>query len=114
MRSINKVMKLDEVEYYRKHIKIVSAFLPVRLTEREIDVLSQFLSFRGEFANDRFGPSQRKIVMRRLGMKPPNLSNHLKSLRKAGIIKEGKIIDHFVPSETNQVYKFHLINGEKA
>jgi len=107
-REIKKSLRLNEVDYYRQHIKIVSAFLPVRLTEREVDVLSNFLSFKGEFAVDRFGPSQRRIVMDRLNMKPPNLSNHLKSLRRAGVIKEGKVIDHFVPNEDSQMYLFKI------
>ena len=113
-REIKKTLRLSQVDYYRMHIMIVSSFLPVRLTDREIDVLSQFLSFKGEFAEDRFGPSQRKIVMDRLGMKPPNLSKHLKTLRQAGVIKGGKVIDHFVPHSDVQLYKFQLVNEEET
>lgn len=82
--------------------------MPVTLTERELDVLAEFMVFKGQFAEDRFGTTQRKIVRGNLGLKAPNLSNLMKSLTLKGVIKNGNILPTFIPNDNDQKYEFLL------
>lgn len=85
---------LDKHTYIRMYVRIVEAISPLDvLTSREIDVLSMFLSFEGEVAEQsRFSGNFRKVAMDKLGMKTAQMTNILKELRKKEVIrKEGGI-----------------------
>lgn len=112
METIRKRMVLGESEYYRTHLRIITSLMPAKLTDRELEVLAEFMSFDGDFAKDRFGTSQRKIVMERLKMKAPNLSTLLKGLELKGIIKDGNILPIFLPEKGTQRYEFVLTHDK--
>ena len=114
MKTIKKQLKLPKNDYYTKHLSIVNVFLPVSLTPKEIEVLASFMSLEGDIANERFGTTARKMVMRELGVKPGGLGNYLKSLQGKGFlikdeVEKFKIHSMLYPELTTQNYMFQLL-----
>jgi len=106
MKIIRKKLSLSESEYYRTHLRIITSLMPVSLTNRELEVLAEFMSFKG--VSDRFGTDQRRWVMDKLNIKAPNLTNLLKTLEFKGVIKDGAILPVFLPNVGIQGYEFLL------
>lgn len=106
---------LSPIDYYKKHLEIVTLFLPGEITKTEILVLASFMSLKGDIVKeDRFCTSARKIIMKDLGMVAGGLGNHLKSLRdKKYIYKDenGKfqINKYLIPdNDILQGYQFKI------
>jgi hypothetical protein len=113
MKRVNKKLSLSQNDYYRQHLAIVNAFLPIKLTNKEIDVLGLFMSFKGVLEKDRFGTTARKIVMSELNLSSGGLGNYINSLKKKGFItKDMQIPKLLVPSEGKQEYYFILENTQ--
>lgn len=114
MKPIAKTLRLDKIEYYVTHLSIINCLLPVKLTQKEIEVLAWFMSFDGILANDRFGTTARKIVRQELSISHQGLSNYLKSLvQKKFLIEDGeqyKILSILHPNKDEQGYMLKLIN----
>lgn len=111
MEKIVKVLKLNEIDYYSKHLEIVNPLLPVKLTPKEIEVLGNFMSLKGDIAEDRFGTSGRKIVKQRMGLQDGGLGNYIKSLKDKGfIVGEDKleILPFLQVEEGGQLYMFKI------
>lgn len=116
MEKIVKILKLNEVDYYTKHLEIVNPWLPVKLTPKEIEVLGNFMSLKGDIADDRFGTSGRKIVKQRMGLADGGLGNYIKSLKDKGfLIGEDKleILPFLQVNEKVQFYMFKIETDEK-
>lgn len=118
MDKVLKVLKLDEVDYYVKHFEIVNAVLPVKMTQKEIEVLGNFLSLKGDLVDvDRFGTTARKIVKERMGLQDGGLGNYIKSLKDKGFIKEieGKldILPFLKVNDKSQIYMFKIEKNDK-
>jgi DNA-binding MarR family transcriptional regulator len=69
-------------KYYAQHLYIVSAVFPVKLTDKEIQVLSLFMD-KGNFFK-----STRTYVKNRLNLSAASLSNYIKILVEKGYIKK--------------------------
>jgi len=116
MEIIQKQIRLEEIEYYKTHLYIVNALLPVKLAPKEISVLALFMSFKGDLAKDRFGSTAKKIVRTKLNLSQPGLGNYLKSLKRKGFLiknretRELEIIPILKPEDSVQMYQFKLIN----
>lgn len=111
--KIKKQLKLAHNNYYRQHLAIVNAFLPVKLTPKEIDVLGLFMSFKGVLEQDRFGTTARKIVMAELNLSSGGLGNYIKSLKEKGFVTENmQIPKMLVPNPESQEYSFKLDNRD--
>lgn len=113
--EIRKVVRLDRDEFYVKHLEVINPFLPIRLTPKEIEVLAAFMTLEGELAEDRFGTTGRKIVMKKLNITPGGMGNYLKSLKTKGFVykKHGAfyIAPIVMPGDgIHQDYKFRLVN----
>jgi len=104
---------LQEDEYYRTHLGIINNFIPVKMTNREIDVLAAFMVVDNLI---RFETKGKRLVKSALGLSNGSLGNHLKRLRdKKFIIKldNSEIIPNiFFPESDIQYYNF-LIKKEK-
>lgn len=113
MEALKKQLTLPTKKYYEKHLAIVNIFLPVTLTPKEIEVLANFMSLEGSIAQDRFGTSAKKLVMKELNLSPGGLGNYLSSLKKKGFIKEKEdnlyILPLLHPQEGRQNYLFQLV-----
>lgn len=113
-----KLDKLEPIEFYKKHLEIITVFLPGKITETEILVLASFMSLKGDIAKDMFGTSARKIIMQNLNMKPGGLGNHLKGLLTAKAIykdEQGKYqINKWLIPDNNkyQNYQFKIVSDE--
>lgn len=111
---IRKTLKLTKEDYYTKHLAIINPLLPQHLTPREIEVLACFMSLNGSIDADRFGTTGRKIVMDRVGLTLSGLSNHLKSLKAKGFVRDTVITPILFPKEDSQEYQFKLTNVDAS
>lgn len=117
MEIIQKQLVLKEEKYYEKHLEVINPFLPknAKMTEMEIKVLSLFMSFTGEVAEqERFGTFLRKKVLSKLTISGPGLSNYIASLKKKGILVEGladnlTIHNAILAEDAKQFYQFKII-----
>ena len=114
MAIIRKALKLKKEEYFKKHLLIINHILPIQMTNKEAEVLAAFMSLEGELASDPFSTSGRKIVMRKLNIKPGGLGNYLDAFKRKGFVLENKIskdlriIPILIPSKSEQFYQFKL------
>ena len=113
MSIIRKTLKLKKEDFYKKHLLIINHILPVQMTNKEAEVLACFMSLEGDLANDPFSTSGRKIVMRKLNIKPGGLGNYLDAFKKKQFVlensnKELRIIPILIPSKSEQLYQFKL------
>jgi len=110
---IKKTLKLSTLEYYDKHLNVINPFLPVKLTGKEIEVLSHLMSFTGTISEDRFGTTARNIVKKRLNISNAGISNYISSLKKKGFINDkNEILSILFPNDKEQSYQFTLLNYE--
>lgn len=79
---------IKRTEFYAKYLKLINVILPKPLTQREIDVLSEFMKLKGDIVSlDRFGTQCRKIVRNKLGFKhASNIDNYIKYFKDKGIL----------------------------
>lgn len=114
---IKKTLELTTPqEYYKKHLEIINPVLPTQMTPKEIEVLSNFMSLKGEIAEeDRFGTHCRKKVKANLNLSNGGLANYLRILKDKGFINteaDGQYsIPFFLfPQSMQQQYEFKIIN----
>lgn len=116
MKPVVKTLKFHHLEYYKTHLSIINCLLPVKMTENEIKILSLFMSFSGELADDKFGVTGRKIIRENLRITHAGLSNYIASLMKKGCIVDDngklKILSILHPDNKEQSYMIKLINGD--
>lgn len=116
-QEIRKSLRLDSERYYQTHLALINCLLPVegRMTEKEIEVLGIFMSFENELALHRFGPTGRKIVMKKAKISPSGLSNYIGFLENKGVlIKVGDVYTINPKLDVNsdtQYYRFRLIKN---
>ncbi len=112
--KISKEVKLTSRDYFKRHFELIDAFLPVKLTSKEQDVLAAFLSLKGDLYDDMFSALSRKKVMEQLNLSSGGLGNYIKQLKDKGAItrKQGRtfIIPQLVPDLKEQSYYFKLVN----
>lgn len=117
MKAISKTIKLSRLEYYKVHLLLINPILPVKLTEKEAEVLAGFLSLERDLKSDPFSTTGRKIVMDRVRIKSAGgLGNYLKQLQTKGFIKPTKgsfdIIPIIIPDDKEMKYNFNLIQDD--
>jgi len=112
MKEIKKLLKLSGIQYYQMHLSIINCLLPVKLTPKEIEVLSCFMSLTGDISRYRFGPSAKKIVMATMKITPAGLSNYMTSLLEKGFLQqtgdEITMLPILMPENGEQTYLFKL------
>lgn len=115
--TLKKTLKLDKLEFYKKHISIINAlFIPDRnkLSIKEIEVLSLFIYNTEQLSEDYlFATITRNKVMSAMGISHGGLSNYLNQLKNKGAIQNNKIIKPFYPlTKETQEYQIKLeVNG---
>lgn len=118
MKEIKKLLQVSREDYFEIHLSLLNCILPVKMTPREIEVISAFMSLEGDIAEFRFGTSGKKIVRERLEISSAGLSNFMRSLINKGfLVKRGDLISFFpilIPEENEQLYMFKLKNTEYA
>lgn len=115
MKIISKSISLDSYNYHKKHLYIINPMLPIQMTDKEIEVLSAFMSLSGDLANEPFSTTGRKIVKEKLSLSLGGLGNYLRSLKIKGfILGEDKlyILPLLIPEPDVQIYNFRLIKNE--
>lgn len=90
--TMSFALKLEKDKYIKMHLSILNLFLPKKLTEKEIDILSNFMSLPDELiSQDMFNSYSRKLVKERLSLSSGGLGNHLKSMVDKGFLEKDKI-----------------------
>jgi len=110
-------------EFYKIHFGITNFMFPMKLSEKEIEVLSAFLGELSEFTkDDMFNTFVRKRVREKLNLSHGGLGNYIGALKKKRVIMEDeskKLIVNpaILPPEEHlgfQRYALKLVmNGEK-
>lgn len=116
MSVIQKSLKLNIKEYYTTHLNIINSIFPKRLTDKEIEILSEFMSLDSSITGvDMFNTYARKIIKENLKMSSGSLSNHLKSMLDKDFLIKDKITNRIsvreflLPNENWQGYQFKII-----
>jgi hypothetical protein len=114
--EIVHTLKLKKEDYYITHLRIVNALLPAKLTEKELEVLSSFMSLDENVTEENhFNVLARKKVRIRLNLSQAGLSNHLKAMiTKKFLLKNEKtnlisIQPFLLPEKFTQSYKLKVI-----
>lgn len=115
MKPIQYSFSLNNFEYYKKHLSIISCLLPTKLTIKEIEVLSAFMSLdKGIIKDDMFNMLSRKLVKQKLGLSSASLSNYLRILLQKKVIdnKGGILVmkSFLIPGDKNQGYQIKIYN----
>jgi DNA-binding MarR family transcriptional regulator len=116
MKVIQKIFNLINEDYYITHLRIINSLLPVRLSDKEIEVLAAFMSLDKSITEGNcFNSVARKKVQLLLNLSPAGLSNHLKSMLKKQFITENTVNNiitikpFLLPEDTNQGYQFKIV-----
>jgi len=117
MKIIQQVFKLERSEYYTMHLGIINSVLPVKLSDKELEVLAAFMALdENIIKDDNFNSFARKIVREKLkpNLSSAGLSNHLKSMIDKGFLSKDSItnvitIKEFLkPEQDTQGYQFKI------
>lgn len=117
MRVIQKELRLQNLNYYLTHLNIINSLLTIKLTDKEVEILAEFMSLDKKLTEaDMFNTLTRKLVKENLkGMSSGSLSNHLKSMIDKGflvkdeITKKITIKNFLLPENDWQGYQLKLI-----
>lgn len=121
MKIIQQAFNLNKEEYYVVHLKILNAILPIKLSEKELEVLAAFMGLDKNIVEENyFNPVARKKVLKKLDLSPAGLSNHLKSMLEKGFIIKNNITNNItikeflLPESFVQGYQFKIVKNETA
>ena len=117
MKIIQRELKVNVETYYKLHLEIINSVIPVKMTDKEIEVLASFMSLDSSITeDDMFNSFARKKVKEKLNnMSAGGLGNHLKSLIDKGFLNKKEITNRIsikeflIPEENNQGYQFKLV-----
>lgn len=116
MKIIQQAFKVESEKYYILHLEIINAVLPVKLTDKELEVLAAFMAIDKNIIEDGyFNSIARKKVMKKLNLKPGGLSNHLSEMIKKGFLIKNKVTnfitikEFLLPEENEQGYQFKIV-----
>lgn len=116
MRIIKKEITVPAEKYHSVHLNMINPMLPVQLSEKEIAVLSSFMSLDYEIIkDDMFNTLARKLVKEKLeDMSSSSLSNHIRSLLTKGYLSKDAITGRItlkkflIPEDDWQGYMFKI------
>ena len=111
---VKTVVVRSQRDFYVQHLRIVNAVLPKAMTEKELEILAEFLSLTGDIASVRFGTTGKAIIRKNCDISHSGLSNHLKELKNKMIIsstkKDAVINKHIFPvTDELQTYSLKLV-----
>jgi len=122
-KPIRKVMTLETVPYYIQHLNIVNSMFPIKLVNKEIEVLAHFLALDSALVgDDRFNTEARKRVRQQFSpiLSAGGLGNYLRTmiekrfLIKSEVTGKIKINPLVIPNTDEQIYLFKLIRNEQT
>ena len=117
MKIITKVVKVDNYDYYVKHLQVLNVIAPLKekFTQKEIEVLAAFMSQdKSLIEEDMFNGVVRKRVMEKIGIAPGGLGNHLKSLIEKDLLSKNPITkkitakEYLFPEDNHQGFRIKL------
>lgn len=118
MKVFKKLVQVEEKEYFKKHLEIIGSVAPLNLTEKEIEVLAEFMAAPSTLIeDDMFNTLVRKLVMRNMNLSSGGLGNYLKTMTKKSVLLKSKIgritiNPSIIPADDNQMYQFKIMKYE--
>lgn len=114
MQIISKALRLSKEEYFIKHLLIINPFIPVPLTEKEIEFLATALMVEEKLGDFTFETTGRREIRRIMNISHGGLGNYLRELKIKGYLLEDEItgqisiLDILRPENNWQGYQFKL------
>lgn len=100
MTPIKKGLVLPREEYYVKHLEVLNVILPEKLTGKEIQILSSFMSLPLSMVeDDRFNTLARKQVKKHCEISDASLSNHLGNMIEKKFLFRSQITNKITINE---------------
>lgn len=116
MRIITKLIKVSNYDYYVKHLEFLNVLFPVKLSQKEIEVLAAFMAQDKKLIEeDMFNTIVRKKVMKQLNLSPGGLGNHLEKMLTKGFLSKNEITKkitiqkYLLPESNGQGYRLKLV-----
>lgn len=116
MEVIQKEFKVDNTVYYIMHLNIICSVLPVKLSDKEVEVLANFMSLeKNLIKDDMFNTEARRRVKDKSALSSGGLANHLKSMIDKGFLVKDEITHKLnvrpflIPEDKAQGYQFKLV-----
>lgn len=115
MSKFIKEVKLKPLDFYSLHLSIINPLLPIRLSNKEIQILALAMVFKGS-KEDRFGYIGRRVIKRRLRLSSAGLSNYIRNLEKKGFLRKIEdsleMLPLLFPKGNVQEYEFKIVKDE--
>jgi DNA-binding MarR family transcriptional regulator len=115
MKIITRSFILNKKEFLTKHFQILSTLGNLNLTDKEIEVITSFLSLDKKIIEeDVFNSLARKLVLEELKISHGSLSNYIKALVTKQLIIKNEITGNIkinpviLPDENLQGYKIKI------
>ncbi|MBQ1668378.1 MAG: hypothetical protein II063_10425 [Prevotella sp.] len=109
---LRKTMLESGVRYYEQHLRVLNIMFPVKMTERELEMLSWWFEAGGGVLDS----GKRSDIMAAMGLSRSGLSNIVGSLKAKGFIRESGeglvMFGKLAVGEYEQGYVIRLIKGE--
>lgn len=109
---LRKTMVESGVEYYKQHLRVLNIMFPVKMTEREMEMVSWWMKEGGGVLSG----GVRVRIMEEMGLSRSGLSNIVGSLRGKGFIRgsdEGLVMfDKLKVGRDEQGYVIRLIRED--
>ena len=100
------LLKRQGFDYYVLNLKLINILAEEIIKPREIDVLASIMLHK------EVNKDTRKLIMSELKISAPNLSNHLKTLSKKGLLRKDKttyyVNQAIIPEPDIQEYKIQI------
>lgn len=98
---ISKTFYVEGSKVYQKHLEILNGVLPIKLTDKEIDVLATIIKY-----GSRVNQGVKNVIRDDLGMNKSNVNKYIKSLEDKGFIIGGAVIPLVVAKAKELSYNF--------
>lgn len=101
--KISKTFYVEGSKYYKKHLEILNGALPVKLTDKEIDILAQIIKF-----GSKVNKGVKNVIKDELQIEPSNLNKYIKSLENKGFIIDNEVIPLVKTYAKEMSYEFTI------
>lgn len=106
---LRKLLELEGVKYYKKHLEIIEVFLPIKFTGKEKDLLSYVMYNTDDYIIKK---SVRDAFRKKYGWTSQMLYNVTTALvKKKVLIREEErliIVPTIIPNKKSQRYEFFI------
>lgn len=107
--KISKTFYLEGSKYYKKHLEILNGVIPVKLTGKEIEILSEIIRL-----GSKDNQGVRNAIVDENNISHSNLTKYIKSLKKKGFIIDNEVIPLVKTYAQEMNYNFTVKNTNSS